>query len=174
MQSANAEPAALIPTVPPDALGSLLPVSGQSNMIATLGIRWSSLPLDTQAAEDLMLSSVGETSLDTDEMLSMTFSLTAWLVREQVWVDARTAEVRTGPTAYLVDDHGQTYRSSSRGIIEGLAVIAARRAPGIYDPPIPVVIKRLKTAAGLYRHIVTRGPVEVTPNPAKGVKNGNG
>lgn len=171
MSSVEVNGTAIVPTIPPNAMGTALGVTPEANMVATLGITWASLALDTLEAESLMLASVGETSLDTDDVLQRELHVVAWMVRHQSWSDKTTGEVREGPTVYLLTSEGDTYRSSSKGILEGLAVIAARRPAGAYDPPIVVVIKRVKTAAGLPRHILVRAPSPIDPVRVKGVKN---
>lgn len=172
MSSATDNGTALVPTVPPEALGGTLGITPTGNLVNTLGVRWCSLPLDSQEAEDLMLASVGETSLDTDDILSKELGVVAWLVRHQEWTDKETGEVRAGPTVYLLTDTGDTYRSSSRGVIEGLSIVCARRAPGLYAPPVGIVIKRLKTAGGKPRHIVVRAPNKIDPVVVKGANRG--
>lgn len=135
-----------------------------------LRIEWCNTPLDSDDAETMMISSVTMSTLGADELFGQEISVVGCMVRTVTVTDAESGQTQDLPCTLLLLEDGRVCSFVSKGVLESLSVLTARRLRGRWDPPLCVSLRQVKLANGHRKYVLVRTSPVAPPTKKKGDK----
>lgn len=100
-------------------------------------------------ANERLIFAIDDTSTyEAEQFLAKPFNLVNWAVKKIMMPDQETGEMRPQCRTTLIDDKSETLSFVSIGVLLSLDLIRTLRGDGPYDPPIPTIVKSVKTNRG--------------------------
>lgn len=98
--------------------------------------------------ERLLYSADDNATREANQHFSEPFYFTTWACKKVLIRDSKTGGEVPAVRTVLFDPEFETLAFVSEGALASLDMIRTRKGDGPYDPPIPVVVKEVKTRAG--------------------------
>src|SRR5438132_8673230 len=109
---------------------------------------WTSLRRDDPAELALALNVLQRTDLTADDLLGNEFAITNILAHEVELANEKTGEVNIATRVVLIAPTGKSAAFVSKGVYSAVCNIVAAKGNPPYDPPVRVVLRKVKAKVG--------------------------